>query len=95
MTVLDTLAMQANCSPVWMKSAACQYVDPEIFYPDNPSSCTPETRQALRICKDCLVREACLQWAMEEGDRHAILGGKTPRQRALLRAQLLSQKAAS
>jgi len=40
---------------------------------------------AQRICADCPVSEACLQYALEERVDHGVWGGKSERERKRLR----------
>lgn len=66
----------------WMREAACAGVDPTLFYPDgnNPHA----TREGLAVCARCPVREACLEWALRNGERHGTWGGKSENQRKRL-----------
>ena len=67
---------------VWLASAACREVDPEVFFP-TPGD-TRGANRAKQICRRCPVRQACLDDAMEtEGGRsiegrHGIRGGLGP-----------------
>lgn len=67
----------------WQEEAACQYVDPELFFILKGQ--TTKVRQAKKICRSCPVVDQCREWAIEIGDRHAILGGTTERDRRHLR----------
>lgn len=81
-TVGDSIAC-ATCAPPrdWVERAACQYVDPELFYPEGTMSPFP----ALRICERCPVRPYCLEAGWE--DLHGIWGGWTPSARRGERAR--------
>lgn len=61
----------------WRKRAACQGVDPEIFYPVTDE----EAGAAKAICATCPVREACLEHALSAREREGIWGGATERER--------------
>lgn len=61
----------------WRQRAACQGVDPEIFYPVSDE----EAEQALAICGSCPVREACLEYALTNREREGVWGGATERER--------------
>lgn len=69
----------------WRHQAACLDVDPEIFYPDRDHDTTD---QALALCEQCPVRDACLTTELAiEGRtaaayRYGIRGGELPKGRA-------------
>lgn len=65
----------------WMSQASCQYSDPDLFYAENGKFNNPNTKLAVRICRDCPVIKNCLNWAINTGDSFGILGGMTPQQR--------------
>jgi WhiB family redox-sensing transcriptional regulator len=56
-------------------------VDPELFFPDRGAS----TREAKAVCRGCVVREDCLEHALANAERFGIWGGKSERERRLLR----------
>jgi WhiB family redox-sensing transcriptional regulator len=72
----------------WTAHAACQDVDPGLFFPitwdDRPS--LPDDR-ARRICQACPVRPACLDWALSTGEPDGMWGGTTPEERRRLRTR--------
>ena len=61
----------------WQDDAPCTQADPELFFPAKGGS----TRQAKRVCMACDVRAACLEYALANGERHGIWGGKSERER--------------
>lgn len=87
--ISETMQLIAQNSPAWMREALCGD-DPELFFPE-PGE---DAEAAIRICEHCPVRAWCLQWAFETGDRHAILGGKTPYQRTVIARTMLAGKSA-
>lgn len=71
-------------APAWTGDALCAQVATEMFFPEKGGS----TKDAKRICGDCPVREACLEYALENGERFGIWGGLSERERrALIRAR--------
>lgn len=71
-------------TPDWT-GAACIGHDPEIWYPD-PTDVLG-TSEAVEICHNCPVKQACLAHAMREepaGGRYGIRGGLTPEERRKL-----------
>lgn len=67
----------------WQADALCAQTDPEAFFPEKGGS----TRDAKRVCNECPVREACLDYAMENDERFGIWGGLSERERRRLRKQ--------
>jgi hypothetical protein len=51
----------------WQIQANCMGVDPDLFFPERGAS----TREAKEVCRGCVVREDCLEYALANGD----LGG--------------------
>ena len=72
----------------WTTDAACSGYPPELWYPAD--SDTETQTNAVRICRTCPVRRACLIDAMtaEKGrqvsTRWGIWGGYTPVERVML-----------
>jgi len=67
----------------WRKRAACQGVDPEVFYPGSDE----EAGAAKAICATCPVREACLEHALAAREREGVWGGATERERRRIQRQ--------
>lgn len=70
--------------PAWHADAACKE-HPEItWFPARGK----RSERAKAICAGCLVRNECLDYAVDheltDGDRHGIWGGLPPHERALL-----------
>jgi WhiB family redox-sensing transcriptional regulator len=63
--------------------ALCSQVDPEIFFPEKGGS----TRDAKRVCSSCSISVACLDYALERGERYGIWGGTSERERRRLLRQ--------
>ncbi len=79
---LDLSAIPENVSPPdhWQEKAACYGLDPEVFFPTTEE----EAGLALSYCSVCRVREACLTWAVRNGERYGVWGGTTEQQRRRL-----------
>ena len=66
----------------WRVIAACQSVDPELFFPVSAAGkCLEEVAEAKRVCARCLVRAECLTFAQRTGQVHGIWGGLTEEER--------------
>ena len=76
----------------WWELANCLGVDPDRFYPERGAS----TREAKAVCRGCVVREECLEYAVTNGEKFGIWGGMSERERRRVRRQrMLAVKAAA
>ena len=67
----------------WQDFANCLGVDPDLFFPERGAS----TREAKEVCKGCVVREDCLEYALSNGEKFGIWGGLSERERRRIRRQ--------
>jgi WhiB family redox-sensing transcriptional regulator len=65
----------------WKSRANCMGVDPDLFFPERGMS----TREAKEVCRGCVVREDCLEYALANGEKFGIWGGMSERERRRLR----------
>jgi WhiB family redox-sensing transcriptional regulator len=65
----------------WAKKAACKGYDPDIFYPEKGCG----SAAAKEICRSCVVRDECLEYAVETNQLFGIWGGLNERQRRNIR----------
>ena len=63
----------------WQTVAACRGMNPDIFLPERGD--TAGVKNALAICGECPVMDACRQYANATKQRDGIWGGQTARQR--------------
>ena len=70
-------AIASDDALAWQEYAACAQTDPEAFFPEKGSS----SRGAKQVCAGCFVREDCLAYALEHGERFGVWGGLSERQR--------------
>lgn len=68
----------------WLEQAACDGVDPELFFPDDDRLDGVELRAqvaaAKAVCAGCEVRHECLDFALAAVS-HGIAGGLTAEER--------------
>ncbi|MDQ6839687.1 MAG: WhiB family transcriptional regulator [Actinomycetota bacterium] len=69
--------------PIWQRQANCMGVDPDLFFPERGAS----TREAKEVCRGCVVREDCLEYALANGEKFGIWGGLSERERRRIRRQ--------
>ncbi len=65
----------------WKSKANCMGVDPDLFFPERGMS----TREAKEVCRGCVVREDCLEYALANGEKFGIWGGLSERERRRIR----------
>lgn len=73
----------------WQARAACAGIPGEVFVgPDDERLRDRIQREslALRVCRGCPVRDACLQHALQVPERYGVWGNTTPEERLTLRA---------
>ena len=74
----------------WQDQANCLGVDPDLFFPERGAS----TREAKEVCRGCVVREECLEYALSNGEKFGIWGGMSERERRRVRrARALARRA--
>ena len=61
----------------WWDRAACKGKGTGMWYPARGESAQP----AKEICSTCEVKKICEQYAVDNGERFGIWGGKSERQR--------------
>ncbi len=75
----------------WQDDANCLGVDPDLFFPERGAS----TREAKEVCRGCVVREQCLEFALQNGEKFGIWGGMSERERRRIRRQRALARAAA
>ena len=76
----------------WQRRANCMGVDPDLFFPERGAS----TKEAKEVCRGCVVREECLEFALSNGEKFGIWGGMSERERRRIRrARALARRAAN
>lgn len=76
----------------WQDYANCLGVDPDLFFPERGAS----TREAKEVCRGCIVRAQCLEYALVNSEKFGIWGGMSERERRRIRRQrALARQAAA
>lgn len=72
----------------WMELGKCRDLDPAIFFPSDGIG----VQSAQRICKECPVQSACLEYALSNRVDHGVWGGTSERERRrILRQRRLAR----
>jgi hypothetical protein len=64
-------AMGIDLNENWQDDANCLGVDPDLFFPERGAS----TREAKEVCRGCVVRGECLEFALQNGEKFGIWAG--------------------
>lgn len=56
---------------------ACRGLDASVFYPEREE----DAEDAKRICAQCSVQQACLEYALAKREKAGVWGGATERDR--------------
>src|ERR1700740_477681 len=75
----------------WQDYANCLGVDPDLFFPERGAS----TKEAKEVCRGCVVREECLEYALANGEKFGIWGGMSEPERPRIRHQRALARAAA
>ena len=65
------LSASEKDEPTWHDFANCLGVDPDLFFPERGAS----TKEAKEVCRGCVVRDDCLEYALQNGEKFGIWGG--------------------
>ena len=61
----------------WMARGKCKEVAPDLFFPSDGMG----VLVAQRICAECPVASACLEYALDNHIDHGVWGGASERER--------------
>ena len=67
----------------WKARANCAGLDPDLFFPERGAS----MKEAKAVCRGCVVREECLEYALVNGEKFGLWGGLSERERRRIRRQ--------
>lgn len=75
----------------WQSYANCLNApDKSVFFPTTGENL--KLRAAQAICDSCLVKDECLEYAVNHNERFGVWGGKSERERRRIRKWLLQTK---
>jgi WhiB family redox-sensing transcriptional regulator len=67
----------------WQNDAICRGMDPNLFYVKRGGS----SRYARAVCARCPVVDACLEYAIANKETFGIWGGRSERERRMIRRE--------
>jgi WhiB family redox-sensing transcriptional regulator len=68
-------------APAWFAYANCKGLDPEFMFPTRGD----DTGPAKLVCKGCVVRDECLEYALVHVIKFGVWGGRSEKQRRVMR----------
>jgi WhiB family redox-sensing transcriptional regulator len=83
----DHYPTASQAEEAWRDQALCAQTDPESFFPEKGCS----SREAKKVCVECVVKAECLQYALDHDERFGIWGGLSERERRRLRRAYASR----
>jgi len=79
---MSTAFEQLIGRPAWMADANCRGSNTELFFVERGDG--DGTKAAKAICRACDVQAECLSYAITNGERDGVWGGKAPKQRRVI-----------
>lgn len=87
MTITSALDIE-NELGLWRNDAACRDTDPDLFFPVGTTGpAIDQIRSAKQVCSECLVREPCLEYALQSNQDSGVWGGTSEEERRAIRRQ--------
>jgi WhiB family transcriptional regulator, redox-sensing transcriptional regulator len=80
---LAAVAEALTARPGWQAQANCRDLDTRQFFPGRGDP----TEGAKAVCRGCVVREACLEFALAGNEKFGIWGGLSDRERRRVKAR--------
>ena len=72
----------------WRTASACSDTDPGLFFPVGTTGpAIEQIETAKAVCRECLAREECLEYALATNQDSGIWGGTSEEERRKLRRQ--------
>jgi WhiB family transcriptional regulator, redox-sensing transcriptional regulator len=78
---MDQLLKMLTEDRSWQSRANCMGVDPDLFFPERGAS----TKEAKEVCRGCVVKSECLEFALRNSEKFGIWGGMSERERRRVR----------
>ena len=77
----------------WRDLAACRDSDATLFFPVGTTGpAVQQTANAVAICSTCVVKEDCLQYALETNQESGVWGGYAEDDRRRRRKRWLADR---
>ena len=75
-------------TPSWRESAACRYLETDLFFPIGKTGrAVEEIQRAKQVCASCPVQQPCLTFALDTHQGYGIWGGYDEDERRIMLRQ--------
>ena len=79
---MTTLTSPGPGQMAWQDAATCREIGGDMWFPEPGENVSSEVK---RVCGACPVRVECLEYALVNDERFGIWGGKSDRERRVLK----------
>jgi WhiB family redox-sensing transcriptional regulator len=87
-SILASSLALAAAEDEWRDSALCRDTDPDLFFPvGTTGQALVSIEHAKRVCSQCSVTQACLDFALDTNQDSGIWGGLSEEERRAIRRQ--------
>jgi WhiB family redox-sensing transcriptional regulator len=77
----------------WRGYASCRSSHPDLFFPIGAGGqAIDAVDEAKTVCRDCIVREACLEFALATNQDSGVWGGTSEEERRRMRRSWLADR---
>ena len=92
MTLTWTRTFDFNAED-WREKASCRSVDPDLFFPVGTTGVAlVQIEHAKSVCRQCDVKQACLDFAIQTNQESGVWGGTSEEERRKLRRQWVARQ---
>jgi WhiB family transcriptional regulator, redox-sensing transcriptional regulator len=79
----------------WRDHALCRDTDPDLFFPvGTTGQALVQIDHAKRVCGECPVTEACLDYALATNQDSGVWGGLSEEERRVIRRRRVAERRA-
>jgi len=79
-----TIQIKRN-GKMWQDKANCKSAPQDIFFDENRSTAAKSAEIAKKYCNECIVKQECLDYALDNNVYVGIYGGLSNKQRRLIK----------
>ncbi len=77
----------------WRGRAACQEMEPDLFFPvGSTGPAVEQIQSAKQVCSLCEAKTECLEFALTSNQESGVWGGATEEERRRMRRIRLAQR---
>lgn len=84
---------QSELDDQWRNKAACRDTDPDLFFPVGTTGPVIEQiENAKAVCKECAVKDECLEFALVTNQDSGIWGGTSEEEHRKIRKAWITRR---